>query len=1050
MYKYENSGMFVNTHVNYPFNITNVNGTFIENFWEEINNIINEINDESLSKIRYIWIDAANYCQTEIFLKNLLIPKHEQYPILYLHWIDFVSEDKSVYHQLSQQKISGKYFINNSDLVKICVVDHAEMIDQIDQYFELCKKLQDNKSIFIFVSKNDNPTLSYWDTIVKKASRELICSDCLLGIIRSEKNHFVVKPYSHSQCKEIFNTSIQNRDIKNNVILIADTLEEELRRPYYLDFLIKELNGYESVSQMPSQLDDANLILKIFNKSLGGIITHLNGFMTLHKYLDGYYDSSFVRTFHYGEHSRIPFDNYAWAYGIMYCSNDGKYADVIKAQFNYFNDNQNMDFTSQLIEINERIVQLFYSEKKAVINNNFVLKDYFLQMINYNIVASKICASVLNKCYEKIETETCEIMFKALGKQYNKLLTSNEYICEHYLLGIEIGFLMKKVSSKCICEGLGFIYKSVCDNYVEPQCNNNGISVIPITNFEFEKFVRDNGYCYFYSLKTDQPLYKIATDYYKEIFDFIISALSGHNPKASNCLARLLRGYAWDHYKKIAYLFSRKDDIDSTEIYKAIGVNYPDEISHPAKWKDNVNSDIIRPFCNPLQPVVCVNIFEARAYAKWLSQKINKPVRVLIYDPDYLSVIGEAEGSELRRSFISHIEKQRGFINSVENDEIFYGKNDIKIKAPFPVAMPNLKYLGIYDFVGNIFEMQDTPFTYNYVKNNSTLTRESKENEEVFIDYNCPGGGLQRTEANWPPEYMGQVPAFLRNQDIGFRVVIGSSDVGLQKHKLRSLEYIKYSESVISTFVCNINGCASIFDHIHLDFVKSNNKFDNEFIRSKVWASDNKNAVIYTHKGSNCKESILLIQNNDNIFAYHLISVAITNKCTNDDKILLKMIVRRPIIPKDLVTRKKIQNCSCSEWINIVELIDNTTSSTYLAYPINIQNGSFRITNRKVSFDVRNGRELKRRSTIQNEYKIHFNPSSQSFKHTYYESFKAKLGVNLFLPDWIDIVDFINTICINMSTSNRLDIDTVMAAISTIDTADLHEQINKEKGVKWQ
>lgn len=1054
MFKYNNYGKFVN-NINYPFNITTVNDTFVDDFWTEIDKLINQINNEKFSKIRYVWINTGNYCQAEIFLKDLLLQNCGNYPVLYLHCIDFIRNDRTVYHQLSQEQIDDVYFINNPDVVKICVIDHAETINQLDQYLELCRKLHNNKCIFIFLSKNDTSTLSYWKEIVKKASSEFDDHDCYLSIIRSEENYYVVKPYSHHQCKEIFRIAIEKEDIRNMVISIADTLEEELRRPYYFDHLIDELNKYEDVSQLPAKLDDDNFMLKIFSQSMDGISSHLKGFTTLREYIEGYYKSDFVKSFDYGEHNRIPFDNYICAYGIMYCSSNNKYEDIILDQFEYYNIEKN-DFRAQSIEINERLVLLFYSEKKKIINNNFVLKDYFLQMIKHSIGASSICASVLNKCFEKIDEETREIIFKALGKRYGEILESKEDIFVHYLLGMDIGMLMPRVSNNCIIDGLGYFFKSVNDDYVEPKYNNNGISVIPVTNFEFQKFVKNYGYA-FYSLNSDKPLNEIATKYYEEIFNFIISALCGDNRKDSNCLARLLKGYGGNHYKQIAYLFSRKEDIDSTAIYDSIGVNYPDKVSNPAKWENNENADMSRPFCNPLQPVVCVNIFEARAYANWLSTKINKPVRLLIYDPDYLSVIGNSEEDELRQRFISHIENQRDFINSVENDALFYGKNDIKVKEPYPVAIPNLKFLELYDFIGNIFETQDTPFTYNYIKNNELVKKELRKIKDVFIDYNCPGGGLQRTEANWPPEYMGQVPAFLRNQDIGFRIVIGTDDIGTQKHKFRTLSHTHYSESAVEEFTCITKNCSNLLNYIHLEYVDSNNKFERDFFRSKVFFYEDKSAVVYTPKNitaTDYKESILLVQNKYNVFTYHLVNIASIRNSNKSHSPYLKMCVRNPIVPKDLNARRKMQSHSYSDWIDMIELVNDNSIDTYIAYPIDILNGYFQITGRNVRYKVRNGQEYKKHSSISDSYIICFNSDidSQNYKSTYYGELRNKLGVNFFLPDWIDIVDFIKNISINMSSSNVLDIETVMAAISTIDTADLHEQINKKilntKGIK--
>lgn len=1048
MFKYDNAGKFVNESIDFPFNIFDKNGDPVRNFWLEIDKLITQIKNEQLSKIRYIWIDAGNYCQTEIFLKNILYKNHKEYPVLYLHWIDFVNKDKSVYHQLSQEQIGNSYFINNTNVIKICVIDHAETISKIEEYLELCKKLYENKFIFIFVAKKDIPSLSYWEGIVKKAA-EASVDDCYLGILRSEDNYFIVKPYSCSQCKDICINAIKKISIRDKTIAMIETLDEELRRPYYFDFFIEELNRYRKTSEMPEKFDDSNLMLNIFRKAIDGIIDHLRGFHTLKKYLDGYYDSTFVKNFSHGEHSRVPFDNYAWAYGIIYCIGmKDTTENVIATQFCYSNDINNIDFKAQLVEVNDRVVSIFYSESKNEINKDFELKDYFLQMINYSLEASKICASVVNKHIDKIDKETCELVFKSLGERYNKNLDSKEDIYRHFMLGIEIGKLLPKVDNNCIAKGLSYLFECVNDKFIVPKCNSNGISVIPVTNFEFEKFVQDGGYTSFYSLSSDISLNTIATEYYKEIFDFIINALSGNNRKDSNCLARLLKGYGWEHYKQIAYLLSRKDDINNATIYEAIGTNYPDKISYPAKWTNCKNEDISQPFCNPLQPVVCINIFEARAYAKWLSSKINKDVRILNYDPDYLSVIGKDSvmPGTSRQLFILHIEKHRDFINTAENNTLFYSRNDINIKEPSPVGMPNSKYLDLYDFVGNIFETQDTPFTYNYAKNNEKIRQELKKLNEVYIDYNCPGGGLQRSAANWPPEYMGQVPAFLRNQDIGFRIVINGNSIGSQKHTNRKPEYTYYSESAIEILNCIDEDSSSVLSHIHLAYAKSSNSFEQDFKCSKIFTNTTKKIVFYTYKNetdNNSKESIMLVQKEENIFAYYAVGIAsIHNKEICQDK--LKMTVRQPIIPRDLATRRKLQNHSYAEWVDMIELINDDLTDIYLAYPINILNGYFQIAKRNIRHTIRNGQELKKSSCISNSYYISFNTNSQDYKKTYYESFKDKLGADYFLPDWINIVDFINNICINASMASTLNIETVMAAITTIDTADLHEQINKK------
>lgn len=1048
MFKYENNGKFVNDDIDYPFNIRNIEGIQISDFWEEISKLIIEVNDDKFSKVRFIWIDAGNYCQTEIFLKKLLLENHNNYSVLYLHWIDFVNEDSSIYIHLSQEQIEGKYFIDEKDKLKICVIDHAETIVKTEQYFELCTRFKDNKCIFIFVSKQDIFTSSNWKGIIEKAKANDDYDDCNLGIIRSEHNYFVVQPYSIDQCREILSREISNDKIRDKVISIADKLGKELRRPYYFDILIKEINSYVNVSRIPANLEDSFLMVNLLSNEnyLEGIIAHLSGYNDLEEYLDGYYESHFVKNFIYGVQSRIPIDNYAWAYGIVHCSQENNYNEVIHTQFVYRNDLSNIDFKGQLCEINERIVLLYYSEKKNIINEKFELNDYFLQMVRYSLDGARVCASVFNKCSEKIDKEICENIFIALAKKYNEKIESKDDIRIHYMLGMEIGMMLSTVSNSCINQGFEYLFDIVNDNYVKPRCNNKGISVIPVTNFEYEKFVADGGYDKYYVFNADKDLNEIATDYYKIIFDFIISALSGNNRKDSNCLARLLKGYGWDHYRQIAYLFSRKEDIDSAAIYKAIGINYPDQLLYPAKWSDEQNTDKRAPFCNPLQPVVCINIFEARAYSEWLASKIGKPVRVLNYDPDYLSVIGDGEESALRKSFKSHIHEKRDFINTVENDVFFYGINDIKVKEPYPVALPNSEFQQIYDFVGNVFETQDTPFTYNYTKNDEKIKRKLKKIKEVYIDYNCPGGGLQRTMANWPPEYMGQVPAFLRNQDIGFRIVIDTQKVGSKKYKSSRLEYARYAESIIETFTRGSDS-TSLLNYVHLEYADSEKIFRQDFLCSDIFLNENRQAIVYTQKDIEndvYKESILLVQEEDDIYAYHLVGITSVISNANRCKADLKMIIHKPDVPKDLASRRKMQNRSYADWIDTVELVySDDVVDSYIAYPINISNGYLQLTNRNIRKVVCEGQEYKKHSALCNSYKLCFKDGIQG-KSNYYDKFRNKLGTDFFLPDWIDIVDFIKNICLNMSTSNPLDIGTVMAAISTIDTADLHEQINKK------
>ena len=1050
MIKYDIHDTFVNNDVAYPFNIKDMDGVIVDNFWTVIDAMLTEIKDGD-SKDRFIWIDAEGYCQTEIFLKKLLLQHHDHICVLYLHWLDFANNGRTIYKQLALEKVDNSFFIDNKSLSKICVIDHAEAIGQREQYLELCKKFCENKCLFIFLSKKDRPDFSYWKNLIAEASSS--DEDCYLGIARCENNYYQVSPYTCSQCADIFSSAIVDSSIRDKSISLAHSLPKELRRPFYFDLLIKELIDNGEAFEALQSFSDFDLVNRVYGAALGGAISHIIGVKTFDAYIREYYKSDFVTKYPLGDQPRIPSDNYVWASGVIRYAlkSTTSYEEVISTQFEYNKYVQNRYSDEQIKEqikaINIRIITVFCSEE---INDKFVLEDYFTQMVGYSLTGAQICASVLNECFEQVAVHTIEAIFRELGRQYGRELSSEEDIRSHFLLGIEIGKLLPKINVSCVAEGLGYLFSSVRDDYVEPKCNSNGVSVIPVTNFEFEKFINDNGYATYYSFKSDTPLNDIAVSYYNDIFNFIIGALSGNNRKDSRCLAYLLKGYGWDQYKKTAYLLSKKDTISNSEIYKAIAANYPDQLSHPAKWVDCSNTDVARAFCNPLQPVVCVNIFEARAYAGWLASKIGKPVRLLMYDPDYLSIIGAADvhsAETLRRSFLSHLEEKRAFINSAENDKLFYGGDDIEIKEPSPVAMPNSKFLELYDFVGNVFETQDTPFTYNYGKNDEAIKSELKKSSEALVDYNCPGGGLQRTAANWPPEYMGQVPAFLRNQDIGFRIAIGDSLAGSQKHKNRALERIRYSDGTIETYIeRGQRDRTGILDNILLKWANSQEVFEDYFLRSNVFSCEEKHVIVFTRQnveGNSYTESILLMLLGEDVFAYHLTGIASTK---NDGKhgASLRMVMRDPIIHKDLASRRKYKNLVCAKWVDYITITDSNHIDTCVAYPLNISNGCFQIVDKKILRSISDGLERKTTSSLVGSYEIGFCPDSQDFKNSYYDKLKRAIGPDFFLPDWIDIVGFMNYIAADMPKTDELDIEMVMAAITTVDTSDLHEQINKK------
>lgn len=1050
MIQYNISDKFSNDDiVNYPFNIMNKYGEPIHDFWKVIQEVADHIVDDDTSKVRFIWIEAESYCQTEVFLKRILELHHEDYPTLYLHWIDFTNQGISISAKVSQVMIGHAYF-SNLPTLKICVIDHAETIGQISQFTELCDRFSNNPCIFIFLSKKGSDAdINYWIDLVRNSQNT---STQNLGIIRSESNYFVVKPYSIEICKELLSKAIINDEVKRRSLEIAEsTLDYEMRRPYYFDLLISVLRQCISKEDVPTAFNDTLLLENIYSKAISGIIDHLKGESTLNAYIIGYYNSDFVKKCDLDEQKRLPIDNYAWAYGIIsYTPNNRKceyYRESITLLFEKNGNSFNTNSFDQLKDINAHIVKIKFEGPNAV-NPSFNLREYFIELAQNSLYGALICSAVMNDCFYQISDSFRQSLFVVLAQNYLNKLEDQNKIRIHVLLGLELGRLLPKLPDQTIVNGMGYFFSQVTNDYVVPVCNQNGVSVIPLTNFEFEKFVKDGGYCDYYEKEFSGPLNRIAVAYYKEIFDFIIGSLSGQNNEDCNCLATLLKGYDWLQYKQIAYLFTHGSDTSFDTIYESIQLNlYPTLLEYPAKWADRKNSQTTHPFCNPLQPVICINLFEARAYVKWLSKKIGQPVRILKFDPDYLSIVGSTEspeGQKQREKFLRYINDTSCFINSAEHSKYFYGRDDIEVRDLSPVAIPDTEFDELFDFVGNVFEMQDSRYNYCYSEHLESISSQSicefEKRDSSIIDYNCPGGGFQRTKANWPPEYMGQVPAFLRNQDIGFRIVINGENEGGRTINKLPPNFTDYTERSKEVFqVSEIKSWSSrLLNSITLS---SEHK---ELNKGPIYSYEEKSVTLYSIKSDNeGLEHIILLAEGDYIYAYHLKCITYIESEELDKEI--SIITRQAIPPESLSNRKRCSNKNMANWIDLLKVVGNHTTSYFEAYPLNICNGFFSVQPIELHPNIVNDKECKETSAFIGEYKISYSEFARDFRLEFYHSLKSKLGVNYFLPDWVNIVDFIGFLTTLIDGNVRLDIETIFAAITTIDTADLHEQINRKK-----
>lgn len=1040
MFIYNISDTFLNDEVDFPFNIYNKDGKYIDDFWDNIETVIESLNNDTNNKVRFIWIEAEGYCQTEVFLRRIL-KKQNTYPVLYLHWIDYVEKYDSktkdpIGTEIRKVYENRKYFSDHSG-IKICVIDHAEKIERYEYFTELESGFHNNPFIFIFLLKRGTFSNKVnWDQVLNHAN-----NNNNIGIIRSENNFYQVQKYDKLICREIIKSTISNVDVKNKCIDILETLNDDLCRVYYFDLFISLLKGYNSSEDLPESFNDTTLLEEIYSNAKEGVVRHLFGATSLEGYIQSYYSSDFVQNSRLDDQKREPIDNYAWAYGIIYCAiqdDDNYYNKAIELLFSNKKNGNGKDALEQIENINSHIISISLDSSKAP-NVNFSLESYLFHTVEYSLCSALVTSILLNNAYNKIDNKLCESIFIKLCQKYTKIIEEPTDIYYWVLLGFEIGKMLKNYSSDTVLKGLNSIFEIISDEYVIPKTNENGIAVIPVTNFEYQKFVNDKGYLLYLKLDEEYPLKTIANEYYKEIIDFLSVALSGKEKKYTKYLANILKGYDWIQYKHIAYIYSQKESNIINTIYESIiENNYSVPLFHPAWWSDGNNSSFENPFCNPLQPVVSINILEARAYANWLSKKINKNVRIVKYDPDYISIIGDTDsknGLTQRGIFLEYIDSVCSFINSSENSEWFYGDCNTKIKEPSPVALPNTLFYGVYDFIGNVFELQDTVFKYNYGRKFKKLSeRFIRKKNHYLIDYNCYGGGLQRTKTNWPPNYMGQVPAFLRNQDIGFRIVIdGNESIGTEYKHINS-RTLEYTDDFLSTFIplSNQFNHKLLLEQIEIESVDVP---QHNVYKTFMFTSEDDSIVFFKYQDKH-NEYIMLFNCGYHIYAYYLQQIASVNIDESFNKV--EMVVKKPVISNEPATRKKYNNKDFSNVISLVEIYNNGNKETFLAESINISNGLFTINTTNIA------KNKKSQFCLAGNYKIIFGKENESDKKEYYETIKTKLGTDFFLPDWIDLVDFIHFISMSIPKSDKIDVETIITAITAIDTSDLHKRINEK------
>jgi formylglycine-generating enzyme required for sulfatase activity len=178
-------------------------------------------------------------------------------------------------------------------------------------------------------------------------------------------------------------------------------------------------------------------------------------------------------------------------------------------------------------------------------------------------------------------------------------------------------------------------------------------------------------------------------------------------------------------------------------------------IDAPAFWDD-------RRFANPRQPVVGVSWYEADAYCRWLSHKIDRHVRLPTEDE------WEAAGIHVLRDDVPIGSAERAAPLSVDDvdpesewrplwgntAELHLGRTSPIGAFAFPRADTEVA-LGVLDLFGNVFEWTADPL------------RPGEDARRV-----AKGGSWRHLIHRAVPGYRGRGDLATRNNDDGFRIVI--------------------------------------------------------------------------------------------------------------------------------------------------------------------------------------------------------------------------------------------------------------------------------------
>lgn len=297
-----------------------------------------------------------------------------------------------------------------------------------------------------------------------------------------------------------------------------------------------------------------------------------------------------------------------------------------------------------------------------------------------------------------------------------------------------LGFLLGKLGDIRVAKNTDLIF-------LEPQVShikrlNLSVGVFPITNLEFELFIKDGGYTNLnYWIDSSASIWFNSEDRIRSICSFWYDIQNKLN-YGDNFLNFCKRNkFDKELIANLAYFKA----IEKNEFEEMIRDLYSEEKnSRPLMWENPT-------YNNPSQPVVGISVYEAMAYCTWLSIKSGKSYRLL---------------TENEWESVAYADR-KSYVYGNKFNPLYSNTYESKLKKIVPVGIcdKNCTVDGVYDLSGNIYEWTST------IYDNPSIRAETP-----FKQYVCKGGSWIQDSSRAKSTYTGRGMGWVRNLDIGFRV----------------------------------------------------------------------------------------------------------------------------------------------------------------------------------------------------------------------------------------------------------------------------------------